>query len=49
MTGGVEGRDKDRANGWLRTLESGGEMSYRYRIEVLSDKAAVKRLLSLNV
>jgi hypothetical protein len=49
MTGGVEGRDKDRANGWLRTLEPGAETSYQYRIEVVSDKAGVKRLLSLNV
>jgi hypothetical protein len=48
MTGGVEGRDKDRANGWLLNLPPGGRRSYRYRIEVVSDRAGVERLLALN-
>jgi hypothetical protein len=48
MTGGVEGRDKDRAKGWLQTLPAGGRKSYRYQIEVISRRNAVNELLSLN-
>jgi hypothetical protein len=48
MTGGVEGRDKDRAKGWLLNLPAGGRRSYRYKIEVVSDEAGMGRLLALN-
>jgi hypothetical protein len=48
MTGGVEGRDKDRERGWLLTLPAGGRRSYRYSIEVVSEKGAVNDLLGLN-
>jgi len=48
MTGGVEGRDKDRALGWLQTLPAGGQKSYHYRIEIVADKASLARLTSLN-
>lgn len=45
--GGVEGRDKDRARGWLDTLPAGGRKSYGYRIEVVGD-AGMKELAVLN-
>jgi hypothetical protein len=48
MTGGVEGRDVDRKRGWLQTLEPGARKSYGYRIEVVSDKAALTDLTGLN-
>jgi hypothetical protein len=48
MTGGVEGRDKDRERGWLLTLPAGKRRSYHYRIEVVSEKAALNGLLALN-
>jgi hypothetical protein len=48
MTGGVEGRDKDRERGWLLTLPAGGRRSYHYRIEVVSEKAGLNALLALN-
>ncbi len=48
MTGGVEGRDVDRARGWLQTLPAGGRKSYRFQIEVISEKSALSQLLSLN-
>jgi hypothetical protein len=48
MTAGVEGRDNDRARGWLQTLPAGGRKSYRYQIEIVSEKTALKELLSLN-
>jgi hypothetical protein len=48
MNGGVEGRDKDRANGWLDTLKAGGKKSYRYEIEVLTQKPALEALRALN-
>ncbi len=48
MTGGVEGRDKDRERGWLLTLPPGGRKSYRYQIEVVSGDAALGELLALN-
>ncbi|HEY7115344.1 MAG TPA: DUF4432 family protein [Tepidisphaeraceae bacterium] len=48
MTGGVEGRDKDRARGWLQTLPAGGRKSYHYQIEVVTDRAALNDLLALN-
>lgn len=48
MTGGVEGRDKDRAMGWLQTLPPGGQKSYHFRIEIVADKPGLARLTSLN-
>jgi hypothetical protein len=48
MNGGVEGRDKDRANGWLDTLKAGGKKAYRYEIEVLTDRADLDALRMLN-
>jgi hypothetical protein len=46
--GGVEGRDKDRQRGWLDTLPAGGRKSYRYRIEVVTEKGVLNDLLELN-
>ena len=46
--GGVEGRDKDRANGWLDTLPAGGRKTYRYEIEVVTGKEGIKELQQLN-
>lgn len=46
--GGVEGRDKDRENGWLDTLPAGGRKSYRYEIEVVTGRAGVDALRALN-
>jgi hypothetical protein len=48
MTCGVEGRDKDRANGWLQTLPAGGRKSYQYKIEVVSEKGGIEQLRALN-
>jgi hypothetical protein len=48
MTGGVEGRDKDRERGWLQTLDPDQQKTYRYRIEIVSDKARLNELLALN-
>jgi hypothetical protein len=48
MNGGVEGRDKDRANGWLDTLPAGGRKAYRYEIEVLTNRAELDALRALN-
>jgi hypothetical protein len=48
MNGGVEGRDKDRANRWLDTLKAGGKKSYHYEIEVLTQKPALDALRALN-
>jgi hypothetical protein len=36
--GGVEGRDKDRARGWLDTLKAGGKKVYRYELEVVGGR-----------
>ena len=41
MTGSVEGRDKDRARGWLRSLEPGEAVDYRLEIGVLPDVQAI--------
>jgi hypothetical protein len=46
--GGVEGRDKDRARGWLDQLPAGGAKTYRYQIEVLTGKTELHALLKLN-
>ena len=48
MNGGVEGRDKDRANGWLDTLAAGARKSYRYEIEVMTERSGLDGLLALN-
>ena len=48
MNGGVEGRDKDRARGWLDSLEAGGRKTYRYRFEVVTDKEGLDELRALN-
>ncbi len=48
MTGGVEGRDKDRARGWLRFIEPGQTVEYRCTIAATSEPAELKRLLALN-
>jgi hypothetical protein len=39
MTGGVEGRHRDRQRGWLRTIEPGSSVQYRYRISIVQDRA----------
>jgi hypothetical protein len=48
MTGGVEGRDKDRERGWLRFLDPGETAEYDCTITATKDAAELKRLLSLN-
>ncbi len=48
MTGGVQGRSDDRRRGWLNTIEPGRRKTYRYRFDVLTEKKALRELLSLN-
>ena len=48
MNGGVEGRDKDRARGWLDTLKAGGKKTYRYEIEVVTEREGINALRDLN-
>lgn len=36
MTAGVEGRDKDRSQGWLRVIPPGERLSYQYSIGVVN-------------
>ncbi|MBN1489369.1 MAG: DUF4432 family protein [Phycisphaerae bacterium] len=48
MTGGVEGRDIDRARGWLRNLDPGETCDYRYAITATNKPADLRRILSLN-
>jgi len=48
MTGGVEGRDKDRERGWLRFLDPGQCVEYRCTITATSQTADLRRLLALN-
>jgi len=48
MTGGVEGRDKDRAKGWLTTLPPGGRKSYRYSIRLHTTSQELDELRALN-
>jgi hypothetical protein len=48
MNGGVEGRDKDRANGWLDTLKAGGRKRYQYEIEVMTERSELDELRALN-
>jgi hypothetical protein len=45
--GGVQGRDKDRANAWLDTLKAGAKKTYRYEFEVLQGDALTE-LRTLN-
>jgi hypothetical protein len=47
-TGSVEGRDKDRPRGLLRTLKSGEKRIYRYMIDAITDKESIDALLALN-
>lgn len=48
MTGGVEGRDKDRERGWLRFLDPGRSIAYRCTITATNEAAELKRLVALN-
>lgn len=48
MTGGVEGRDKDRERGWLRFLDPGETTEYGCTITATNDPADLQRLLALN-
>ena len=48
MNGGVEGRDKDRAKGWLDNIPAGGKKKYQYEIEVVTDKEGLAELEKLN-
>ena len=41
MTAGVEGRDKDRARGWLRPIKAGASIRYRYSIEVVTNRSQI--------
>jgi Domain of unknown function (DUF4432) len=38
MTGGVEGRDKDRQRGWLRMIAPGEIVEYHYRIRAVTSR-----------
>lgn len=48
MNGTVNGRDEDRATGRLDSLPAGGRKTYRYQIEVVTDKAGIEALRKLN-
>jgi len=48
MNGGVEGRDKDRARGWLDTLKAGAKKRYDYAMEVVTGEQEIDALLALN-
>lgn len=48
MNGGVEGRDKDRALGWLDSLSPGERKSYAYQIEIVTEKSGIDALRALN-
>jgi hypothetical protein len=37
----VEGRDKDRQRGWLRTIPPGGTQRYRYAIQCVSARSQI--------
>ncbi len=47
MNGGVDGRDKDRARGWLDSLAPGGRKTYQYQLEVVTSDG-LDRLRALN-
>ena len=46
--GSVEGRWTDRERGVLDRLDPGARKTYRYRIRVLSDRAGLDELATLN-
>ena len=46
--GTVDGRWKDRERGLLDTLEAGGRKTYRYQIELVTDRARLDELRALN-
>ena len=46
--GSVTGRWNDRANGILDTLEAGAGKTYRYAIEVVTEKRGIEELRELN-
>ncbi|MEA2734652.1 MAG: hypothetical protein QOE14_1103 [Humisphaera sp.] len=48
MNGTVDGRDKDRARGLLDALKAGARKTYRYTIEVVTDRAGIDDLRALN-
>ena len=48
MNGTVDGRPKDRERGLLDHIEAGGIKRYEYRIEVVTDRAALDDLRRLN-
>lgn len=47
-TGSVEGRDKDRPRGLVRTLEPRQRITYQYSIDLVSDKEGLAALRALN-
>jgi hypothetical protein len=48
MNGTIAGRDKDREAGLLDTLKPGARKTYRYTIEVVSDRASLEQIRALN-
>jgi hypothetical protein len=48
MNGSVNGRDKDRAAGIMDRLRAGETKTYRYRIEVVTDRAGMDDLRAIN-
>lgn len=44
MSGGVEGRDKDRERGWMQTLAAGARKTYRYQLEVVTERKGIEAL-----
>jgi hypothetical protein len=48
MNGGVEGRDKDRALGWLGELAPGERKRYAYEIHIVADAPGIAALRALN-
>lgn len=48
MTGGVEGRPKDRERGWVITLQPGETIEHRVTLTATNDSAELQRLLKLN-
>ena len=44
----VQGRAKDREQGLLDEIPAGGNKMYRYRIEAVTDRAALDALRSVN-
>ena len=46
--GTVRGRWKDREDGLMDTIPAGGRKTYRYQIEVVSDREGVEALRALN-